>query len=81
MCLVFTVQCHASAVLAVIVCMTVCQSVHQSVCQCWYWYWFITAKCRIMETTPHDSTGIFDAKDLHIIRTRSPQWGCQMQVG
>jgi len=47
---VFTARRYASAVLAVVVCPTVCPSVTRRYC-------IKTAKGRIMQTTPHDSTG------------------------
>jgi len=48
--LIFTTPCYASAVYAVVVCL----SLHPSVTRL---YCIKTAKCRIMQTMPYDSPG------------------------
>jgi len=48
---VFTAQCHASAVYAIVVCLSVCLFV-TSQCST------EMAKCKITQTMPHDSPGL-----------------------
>jgi len=50
-CTVYTMQLYSSAVLAIIVCLTVWLSI-----TCWYC--IKTAKHRIMQTMPHNRPGI-----------------------
>ena len=48
--MIFTARRYASAVLAVVVCLSACLSVTS-------WYCIKMATLRIMQTTPHDSPG------------------------
>ena len=67
---IFTARCYASAVLAVGLCLCLCPSVTSRSST-------KTAKRRITQTTPHDTSGtlVFDAKDLREIRRGSPPAG------
>ena len=72
---------YASAVYAVVVCLSVRPSVCVSVCHKPALYQ--TAKSKITQTTPYDSQGklVFDVKDLGEILTGSPKRGRQIEVG
>jgi len=68
---VFTARRYASAVYAVVVCLSVSPSVCSSITSR---HSTKTAKHRITKTTSYDSSGtlVFGAKDRNEIRTESP---------
>jgi len=72
------VQCYASAVLAIVMCMSVslCLSV---TCR----YCVRMAKHRIIKTVPHDRprASVFWCQRYWQNSNRVNQWGCQMQMG
>jgi len=71
---IFTARRCASAVYAVVVCLSACLSVRPHVTRP---YCFKTAKRRITQTTPHDSPGtlVYDVKNLGENKTESPPIG------
>jgi len=70
--IIFTARCHASAVLAMSLCLSVCLCLSVTSRS-----FTKTAKRRITQTTPHDSTGtlVSETKDLREIRPGSPLTG------
>jgi len=74
MCLVFTARCYASAVLAIGLCLSIRLSQVKSSTK--------TAKCRITQTTPHDSPGtlVLRPKISANFDRGHPLRGHQMQV-